>query len=477
MNKLLYIGILALGMFSCSDFLDIDDKTKISNEIIFSNLSGVEEALNGVYYEMGDFSYYGCNMIMAPEVKGGNLKFNDITQESPFALNYLPAFQFTHTWEGEDDYFENFYAQIYKVISAANNVVENIDYVIDASETEKLQAVAEAKAIRALAHFDLTRLYAQPYIYTANAQHLGIPYLKKNIAYDQYTSRDLLFNNYEDIIADLLEAESNLGTAIGNEDAKYAKAYLSKLAAQALLARVYLYKNDWDKAKEYATKVIGYGSVSLVPNSEVLSYYANSIPTKEDIFILDNSGRNIAAPLSDRIGIKGDRTILYLLPSNDVIDLYQDGDIRKELFAQQMDKTLTTKWTEFGGAKDHYTPVLRLAEMYLIRAEASLNLPVTDEVQARADLDVIRKRANPTAANLQLSGAALKEELFLERRRELAFEGHLFFDIVRMGRDLKRVDCNALQNVNVDYPSDLFVLPIPEDAIDGNKYMIQNPGY
>lgn len=477
MNKLLYISVLALGMFSCSDFLDIDDKTKISNDKIFSSLSGVEEALNGGYYEMGDFSYYGCNMIMAPEVKGGNLKFNDLTQESPFTFNYIPAFQFTHTWEGEDDYCEDFYAQIYKVISAANNVVENIDYASDASETEKLQAVAEAKAIRALAHFDLTRLYSQPYAYTANAQHLGVPYLKKNIAYDELTTRDLLFNNYEDIIADLLEAESNLGTAIGAQDANYAKGYMSKLAAQALLARVYLYKNDWEKAKEYATKVITNGGVSLVPNSEVLSYYANSTPTKEDIFVLDNSGRNIAAPISDRIGIKDNRTTLYLLPSNDVIDLYDDGDIRKQLFAVQMDKTLTTKWIEFSGRKDHYTPVLRLAEMYLIRAEASLNLPVSDEVQARADLDVIRKRANPAAASLQLSGGALREELFRERRRELAFEGHLFFDIVRMGRGVQRVDCNALQNVNVEYPSNLFVLPIPEEAILYNNQMVQNPGY
>lgn len=477
MKRLIYIGVVALGMLSCSDFLDIEDATKISNDKLFSTLSGVEEALNGVYYEMGDFSYYGCNMIMAPEVKGGNLKFNDLTQGAPFAAYYLPAFQFTHTVEGEDDYFKDFYANIYVVISAANNVIENIDYALDASDVEKAQAVAEAKAIRALAHFDLTRLYAQPYGYTANAQHLGIPYMEKNIPYYEMTTRDLLFNNYENIIKDLLEAESNLGTAIGVQGANYAKGYMSKLAAQALLARVYLYKNDWEKAKEYATKVITNGGVSLVPNSEVLSYYANSTPTKEDIFILDNSGANIAAPLSDRIGIKNDRTTLYLLPSNDIVDLYETGDIRKQLFAVQMDKTLTIKWIEFSGRKDHYTPVIRLAEMYLIRAEASLNLPVSDEVQARADLDVIRKRANPAAVSLQLSGGALREELFRERRRELAFEGHLFFDIVRMGRGVQRVDCNALQNVNVEYPSNLFVLPIPEKAILYNNQMVQNPGY
>lgn len=476
MKKLIYIGLLAIGFASCSDFLDIDDETKISNDKLFSTLSGVEEALNGAYYEMGDFNYYGCNLIMAAEVKGGNLKFNDLTQGSPFAAYYLPAFQFTHAEDGQDDYFDDFYAEIYNVISQANNVIENIEYVTDATDAEKAQAVAEAKAIRALAHFDLTKLYSQPYTYTANAQHMGIPYMHKNIAYDEYTTRDLLFNNYEDIISDLLDAENSLGTAIGIEEAKYAKAYMSKVAAQALLARVYLYKNDWDKAKEYATKVIENGSISLISNSEVVDYYANSNPTSEDIFIIDNSGMNQAAPLSDRIGIKDDRTTLYLIASNDIIDLYEDGDVRAQLFAQQLGQTLTSKWTEFSD-KDHYTPVVRLAEMYLIRAEASLNLPVSDEVQARADLDVIRKRANPNAANLQLSGSALKEELFQERRRELAFEGHLFFDMVRMGRDLRRVDCNALQNVNIDYPSDLFVLPIPEDAIEGNPYMVQNAGY
>ncbi|MBI9059886.1 MAG: RagB/SusD family nutrient uptake outer membrane protein [Labilibaculum sp.] len=476
MNKLIYIGLMAFGLMSCSDFLDIDDETKISNDQLFSTLSGVEEALNGVYYDLTNTSYYGNQLIIGPEIKGGNLKFNDLTFESPTSYYYLPSFHFTHTVDGDYDYMEDCYEHIYSVISGANNIIENIDYATDASELEKTQAVAEAKAIRALAHFDLTRLYAQPYSYSANAQHLGIAYLLKNIAWDELVSRDLLFDNYENIIADLLAAEASLGTALGIEDANYSKAYLSKVGAQALLARVYLYKGDWDKAKEYATKVIEDGSISLLDNSDVVDSYKSQEPTKEDIFILDNKGISIGAPISKTIGIMDDRTSLYLLPSDDLINLYDDGDVRGELFAEQMEKTLTTKWTEFSG-KDRCNSIIRLAEMYLIRAEASLNLPVSDEVQARADLDVIRKRANPNATNLQLSGSALKEELFQERRRELAFEGHLFFDIVRMGRDLRRVDCNALYNVNVDYPSNLFVLPIPEDAMEYNDQMVQNPGY
>jgi len=477
MNKLIYIALLATCLISCSDFLDIEDETKISNDEIFTSLEGASEAINGVYYELSANDFYGVNMLVLPELKGGNLKINDLSFEAAQSFNYIPSFEFSHTVEGDDDFAEDIYKELYEFINGVNNIVNNVDRIEDASENEKAQILAEAKALRALAHFDLTRFYAQPYSYTANAQHLGIPYLKTNVSFDEKTQRDLLFSNYEDIISDLKDAEENLGTPIASEGALYNKAYMTKLAAQALLARVYLYKNDWEKAIEYATKVIEDGGVSLVDNSEVLSYYSNNTPTSEDIFIIDKSGRNNGAVLSSTIGLEEDRTRIYLTVSNDILDLYEEDDVRKQLFDQQLERTISTKHIEFPGAKDHYGSVIRLAEMYLIRAEASLNLPVTNEVQARADLDVIRKRANPAAANLQLSGAALKEELFQERRRELAFEGHLFFDIARMGRDLQRVDCNARQNVNLNYPNDLFVLPIPEYAILYNDQMVQNPGY
>ncbi|PXY02779.1 hypothetical protein DF185_01415 [Marinifilum breve] len=476
MKNIIYIGILVLGLSSCSDFLDIEDETKISNDKLFSTLNGVDEALNGTYYELGNASYYGKDMIITPEIKGGNLKVNNISFANSKSYNYLPSFEFTHTVKGESDYMSDFYKHLYRVISYANNVIENIESAEDATEIEKAQAEAEAKAIRAMVHFDLTRFYAQPYSYTSNAQHLGVAYMHRNIRYDELVARDLLFDNYENIIADLVYAEENLGTAIGVEGASYTKAYMSKLAVQALLARVYLYKRDWERARLYATKVIEDGEVSLLSTAEFVESFTKQNPTREDIFIVDNSGRKIGAPLSDIIGISEARTSLFLLPSNDIIDLYDEGDVRGDLFDVQMEAQLTKKWIEFAD-QDNHISVLRLAEMFLIRAEASLNLPVRDEVQARADLNVIRKRANPNAENLQLSGFALDEELFNERRRELAFEGHLFFDIARMGRNLRRVDCNARENINIDYPNNLFVLPIPEDAIEFNDRMEQNPGY
>ncbi|QZT37365.1 RagB/SusD family nutrient uptake outer membrane protein [Halosquirtibacter xylanolyticus] len=470
-------SVVLCFLTSCSSFLDVDDDTKVSNDEIFSTIGGVAEALNGTYYLMGDFSYYGCQMMVLPGIKGGNLNVNDLTNQSPFSFNYIPSYEFSHQVAGDDDYSSDIYASIYAVINAANNIINSINSVTDGTEKQKVQALAEAKAIRALAHFDLARLFAQPYGYTANAQHIGIAYLEKNLKYDEYALRGLLYDNYESIIWDLLYAESNLGTPLNSDNARNLKGYFSKAAAQALLARIYLYKQDWNKAIEYANKVINSGAYILLDQNEVPSYYENNMETREDIFIMDNNGRNIAAPVSDRIGIKDNRTQIYLTPSEDIRQLFDQKDIRGSLFGIQMEKTLTKKWVEFAGDKDHYTPIIRLAELYLIRAEASMNLPSPNEVQARSDLDRIKQRANPEALPTQLSGTLLKEDIFNERRRELCFEGHLFFDIVRQGRNLNRVDCNALRNVNMSYPSNLFILPIPKDAMNYNPYMIQNPGY
>lgn len=475
MKKLIYLTALFLGVVSCSDFLDIDDATKISNDKIFSTIEGAREAINGVYYQLGDGDYYGKNLMIVPSIKGGDLKINDITFENPMSYDYLPSYHFSHL--REDDFTDNIYKSIYEIIYGVNNIINSVDGILDASQEEKVQLIAEAKALRALAHFDLTRFFAQPYVFTPNGQHMGIPYLKANITYEDKVKRDLLYKNYEDIIADLTDAELNIGTAINQEGAKSSRAYMSKVAVQALLARVYLYKNDWDNAREYATKVIESGSASLLGNDQIVDSYNVNEPNDEDLFVVDKSGRSDGAPLSSILGVRIERTSKYMLVSNDLLSLYDEDDVRLQLFEEQLGITLSSKYKEFVGGHDHYIPVVRLAEMYLIRAEASLNLPVSDEVQARADLDIIRKRANPAAENVQLSGDVLREELFNERRRELAFEGHLFFDIARMGRDVRRVDCNAEINKDLDYPDYRYVLPIPDEAIEYNDKMIQNPNY
>ena len=121
--------------------------------------------------------------------------------------------------------------------------------------------------------------------------------------------------------------------------------------------------------------------------------------------------------------------------------------------------------------------VIRLSEVYLNRAEARANLG--NDAGAQADIDIIRQRANPGVAAVSATGAALKTEVYNERRAELAFEGHRIFDINRRKQNLARIlDCTSVPEAcNLSYPNPLFILPIPDGEINSNPDITQNPGY
>ncbi|MFO7977363.1 MAG: RagB/SusD family nutrient uptake outer membrane protein [Bacteroidales bacterium] len=482
MNGIFLPLIMILLMGSCSDFLDVDEQTKISNDQLFSSVQGTAEALSSAYYMLGSLDYYGRNMMVIPDLKGGNLRLADPANGNPMSYNHKPAYEFNHSEDPTDDYTNRIYEQIYQVIMSVNNIMDYIPYIENASEDEKNQLMAEARAIRALAHFDLTRFFSQPYAYSPNAEHPGVAYVQKVLGYSEKVSRDPLYKNYNEILEDLEFAEEHIGASLaqryaGSNMSYYSNAFFSKAGVQALMARVYLYKNDWTNARGYASKVINSSGASLEPYETFVERFVSNNPSSEDLLIVNNEGRSSGAPLASLIGFKPERTSNYLIMSDDLLQMFDPQDRRTEYFQWQLDGTICRKYTEYTGAKDHYIPVIRLAEVYLIRAEACLNLPAPDEVQARADLDRIRRRANPDAAALNLSGEALREELFRERRRELAVEGHLFFDIARTKRDVVREDTNAEMNRNLSFGDFRYILPIPQKAITLNDKMIQNEGY
>jgi len=471
-----------LMLFSCSDFLDVDEQTRISNDQLFSTIKGNAEALSGVYYMLSSGDYYGRNMMVVPDIKGGNLKVHNLDNSNPMSAYFIPSYEFNHSEDPESDYTDNTYRQIYEVIMAVNNIIEYVPDVENATEEEINQILAEAKALRALAHFDLTRLFAQPYRYSANAQHPGVPYIDHVLGYNEHFGRDPLFRNYNRILDDLKFAEEHIGTSLAQHYATgamnyYSVAYFSKRSVQALMARVYLYQGDYDNARAYASEVINSSSTSLQPHDNFVERFLSNDPSSEDLFVINNEGRSSGAPLASIMGDRDSRSTNYLVISNDLLDLFDENDRRAEYYAHQLDGMITRKYAEFDGNKDRYIPVLRLAEMYLIRAEAAVNQPNPDEVQARSDLNTVRRRANPDAPSVNYTGDALREEIFQERRRELAIEGHLFFDIARKGRNVEREDVNATMNRNLEYGDYRYVLPIPQRAISLNNQMTQNEGY
>ena len=165
--------------------------------------------------------------------------------------------------------------------------------------------------------------------------------------------------------------------------------------------------------------------------------------------------------------------------SGDLISLYSADDIRSDMFRvielptrvngilQNATYYFTKKFQDNPG-----TTYIRLSEMYLTRSEANARL--NEEDLALQDLNILRERANLPGIT---EATTLLDEIFLERRRELAFEGHLLFDIMRYQRNIRRVEGCIGNACDLDYPSDFMILPIPFSSTGLNENIVQNDGY
>ena len=338
--------------------------------------------------------------------------------------------------------------------------------------------------MRGLAYFDLARMYCQPY--SAGTTNLGVPVVL--VTENGYPARNTVGETYDRVVADLKDAIALLPvTNKRGDDA----AYATKVAAQALLAKVYLYMENWAEAASYATTVIGTAGLSLFSADDYTTwdnkgYWGSGGPGKEIIFQVDGSEGNSSHPWWDAIsymmdpGGYGD-----CAASLDVLNLYEAGDVRADLFLQPDDypgEYWSLKYPGRLGRTPHRefnVPVLRLAEMYLIRAEAILNGASVAGATALDDYNAIR-----TNRGLAAAGAVTLSDIYAERRRELCFEGNELFDLARTQRSLVRNDYTGLSNKDIPFTAGgtalvnyKWAMPIPQAEIDANVNCEQNPGY
>ncbi len=461
------MALLFLALGCEKNLLDLTPHQSVSDEEFLKTLSDFQAAIIGVYDQLSIPDWYGRYMLLVPDVMGEDVKQNAQANRAKEWAEYNGSTTTTHRIDRE------FWAEIYEGINMVNRII-NADFEPTEAVRQKYnQILGEAYAIRALAYFDLVRLFAQHYTFTPDASHPGVPIV---LEFDitQKPPRNTVKEVYDQIISDFNQAISLMTIDPPNA------GRMSKEAAQALLSRVYLYKEDWAMAEQLASAVINSGKYSLVPRDQYLNMFFPGL-SSEAIFemvytIADNPGSNHLGGMYRSTGY-GD-----YLPSNDLISMIDDNDIRKGLFV--VDPELPGgKWGNLrvnkypSSGADIGTdnlPVIRLSEVYLNRAEARANLG--DEAGAIEDLMTIRRRAWPDAPDVTASGQDLLEEIYKERRIELCFEGHRIFDITRHKKDLVRNDCTA-PVCTVPYPSNLFILPIPFEEVNVNPNIQQNPGY
>lgn len=459
-----------VGMFtSCDDFLNEEPKLKQSNELTYATLEGLDAASAALYGMMQSASWYDGQFILQSELRAGNAK-NPLSE--PGSGRYRQDTQWNYTENGTSACWS--YA--YYTIARANNVINNIDKtdLKGASKQDANNVKAEALFMRALSHLDLVITYAQPFSYEPDG--LGVPV--DTVTVNGEPARNTVREVYAQIESDLLLAESLMADNYARTGVDDAAAVVSKQAIQALLSRVYLYMEQWQKSADYATKVINSGKYSLVGADAYKAMWSAAVAPKggEIIFEVYGSSKNDYWDESGWTHLpyildRGNDGSADVCATKDLVSLYEEGDVRASLYELSNGDYFVLKYKgkESAVPRQVNVPILRLAEMYLNRAEAISNGAIISGVSARADLQAIASKRGATVPE--------KFNVFDERRKELAFEGHIVYDYARCKKSLTRVDFDDVKNKDVAFPSYMWAMPIPKRELEANANMVQNPGY
>ncbi|MDH4089703.1 MAG: RagB/SusD family nutrient uptake outer membrane protein [Cyclobacteriaceae bacterium] len=473
MKKILYklsattIAVL-FTITSCTDQLEQNDPQALSTTEALGTFDGLVTALHGAYDGLQRLSWYGRDFLVIPEVGADNV-YISIDNSNRFLQNWNYQLNSSNTQTA-------LWTDAYATILMVNNIIEQIQ-VVDINSSDQAEASlveGEAYAIRALAHFDLVRAFAQPY--TVNPSSLGVAVVIAPLDPGAEPARATVAEVYAQIDADLAKAAGLLDNSQG-------PYRITKDAVAAMQARVALYKGDYATAKLKADEVINSGSYPLMDAADVTDAWTSD-GFSEEIFTLkflasesrgpDNLG-SIYVP-SPGYGDIRPSTDWRKLMDADLDGVADDGDVRLDWIRLYIDgQWYQHKFDGADGVPGLTSPkILRASEMYLIAAEAALETS-GDPVPYLNTLRAARGASDLISADLSV--------IMDERSRELAFEGHRAFDLFRRGLSATRnqfVDApgTAVSGPDVIPPNDnQRVYPIPQVELDVNQNMVQNPGY
>nr|WP_199002321.1 RagB/SusD family nutrient uptake outer membrane protein [Flavobacterium sp. ASV13] len=459
-NKIILYLFFAALFASCENELNIDPKQREDASVTLSTEGGITNVLTGTYALAANGNAYGGRILLYADLLGvsGALNTTDFRWRGSYGelrQMYIKAML------SDNVIIEGTYSRCYEIINAANTVIENIDKVKDPAKQTRM--IGEASFLRSLAYFDLVRFFAKPYVSGQANTQLGVvirPNAIYNFNVDLSKERSTVDEVYKVIIDGLNVAYTNLPA----ENSFYADKY----AAKALLARVYLQQGNYAQARDAANDVIqnsGHG-LSLT----YAAAFNHDTDQTEDVFAIQITKQtglndlNTFYESEDNGGRGGDFSI-----RDHYLEKFSDPDDRATFNYENAanGRILTSKFTD----QFADVAVIRLAEMYLIRAEANLRLGTTVGKTPLDDINTIRSRAK---ADPLLTVTV--DDILLERELELGMEGFLIHDIKRTKRSID-ISENGDGSSLILYDANNLVFPIPLKETDANKKITQNPGY
>lgn len=477
MKKKLFIytvaGTLLLSIASCEKKLDLQPEQSLSAEVALSSKETATSALLGVYSSLQSIEVFGSQPQIIADYQADNVVF----------VGSFPTLQEITNYNviSSNQTIEAIWQSHYRAILRANKIIVKVPQVADVSFTDaqKKQAVAEAKFLRALTYFQLANLFSQPF-QVSNGSNLSVPLVLESFEGEiKFPARATLNDVQNQIKKDLTEAIADLPASYAIPSETRGRA--TKGAAQALLGRVHLYRNDWANAEAAARQVLASPLYVLAANYAF--YDANS---PEDVFSIQNSATDNGSTGAGgwasyyQPAAKGGRGDAPF--STSLLAAYNEepGDKRFTSLnapgraSDGVTRPFTLKFPDAINDTDN-SPIIRTTEVVLNLAEAiaeqkGINMESIDLINR------LRTRAGLPSWTLVtfLTKAAFIDGILNERRKELAFEGHRRMDLLRKGKPLRTTGPEASKAV---YGGSFTILPIPFREIDQNKALVQNPGY
>jgi len=485
-KNIIVVAMLLMAMLfsACDKNLNIEPQQSIDDNKVYTNEAGIVNALSGAY-----------SILAGPDFFAGTSVFHSdlIANSNNSTIGWLGTFNGykqmnNKSLDPTEGTITTKWTSAYQAINILNNCLANLDSIKDVDV--KRSVYGQTRFLRGVFYFELVRFYALPYGAVVGNTQLGVPIVTDpvlDLSKITYPARASVADVYTFVLNDLIAAKDSLEAGVANANGGLA----SSTNASAFLVRVYMSMGDWTNAATEATTVIdvfGESALNVTPRL----CYNNIAYSFEDVFMIRQNLVSNAGSSNNGVGTfyaslpgfgRGDA---YVKAAH--LALYEATDLRGGLTNNPLAKTaadindmyywgvgtnanrrMTVKYAKF----DAYITVIRLAEMFLSRAEANFMNTSAIGATPMYDINVIRDRANATLLVADPTLAEIK----LEWIKETCFEGHALGNLKRWRGSTVAPSSSPWIGQSIPWDDGRLVLPIPQREIDVNTNLVQNDAY